>query len=117
MLIEYLTQTLEGDNPYPSSCQVIAPPDKTTKVSKIILRKTIVPEKFEKVIQALKDFIGESCFQQGTKISLTPQEMLKIAVREKARIDAYSSLIRFLKNELDIDLIVTSNKTKNKNNW
>ena len=115
MLIEFLTQTLEGDKVFPSSSEVIALPASTPKVSKTILRKTIVLGKFEKDIQALKEFVGESGFQPGTKISLTLQEMLKIAVRERARTDAYSSLIRFLKDELDIELIITSNKTKNKN--
>ena len=115
MLIEFLTQTLEGDKPFPSSSQVfIASPDSTPKESKTIKRKTIIPEKFEKDIQALKEFIGDSSFHPGTKISLTLQEMLRIVVRERARTDAYFSLIRFLKNEMDIDLVVTSNKTKNK---
>lgn len=114
MIIEILNQKFADSVGLSVNRQVIAPRDETPKESKTIIRKTIVPEKFEKDIQALKEFVGESGFQPGTKISLTLQEMLKIAVRERARTDAYSSLIRFLKEEMDIELIITSNKTKNK---
>lgn len=77
-----------------------------------ILKKVIVPEKFEKDISALRAYIGESAFIPGQSISISLQELLKIVPRQRERSDAYQSLIRYLSEEMGIKLIIYSNKTK-----
>lgn len=94
MLIEFLKQTLEGDKVFPSSSEVIAPPESTPKVSKRIIGKTIVPEKFEKDIQALKEYIGESGFQLGATISVSLKELLEICPRNRRKGQLYVSTLK-----------------------
>lgn len=112
MLIEYLTQTLEGDKAFPSSSRVSAPPDLNDQEGKKIIRKTIIPEKFEKDIQALKEFIGESGFQPGATISVSLKELLEICPRNRRKVDTFKPLQKYLAEELGITHIIKSQKTK-----
>ena len=77
-----------------------------------ITKKVIVPKKFEKDIQALRGFIGESAFKPGLVITLSLQELLQIAPRRRERSDSYQSLIRYLSEEMVFKLIIYSQKTK-----
>ena len=77
-----------------------------------ILKKVVVPEKFEKDIQALRDFIGESAFLPGQSISISLQNLLKCCPRGRARTDSYDSLVRYLKDAMNITLSIYSQKNK-----
>lgn len=122
MFIEYLTQTLEGTGMVFSGRTVSdAAPDVSTKGSEaIVTKRIIIPEKFEPDIAALRKYLsenGETEFKPGLSISISLQELLRIAPRQRARSDAYQSLVRYLREELGISLIITSQKTqKNENN-
>lgn len=79
---------------------------------RIVLIK--VPEKFKADVEALERFAGccgdYNDDERVVRISL--QDLLKICPRERRRVDAYKSLQTFLKNEMGVELIITSQKTK-----
>ena len=69
----------------------------------------IVPEKYREDVAALTKYIGEERFQKGLSIELS--EILNIAPRTRRRTDAYDSLAKYLKSELDITLTIKSQKS------
>lgn len=71
----------------------------------------IVPEKFREDIAALTKYIGEERFQKGLSIEVSLAEILNIAPRTRRRTDAYDSLAKYLKSELDITLTIKSQKS------
>lgn len=75
--------------------------------------KTNIPEKYRKDVALLQSKYGDA-FKTGFCINLTLQEALSIMPRERRRIDAYSSLVSYLKKEWDITLSIKSQKTKSK---
>ena len=79
--------------------------EKSSKIAKPI------PEKYEKDVEALRKRYGEN-FKTGLCIDLTLKEALEIIPRERARSDAYTGLISFLKGKLGITLNIKSQKTK-----
>lgn len=77
--------------------------------------KTNIPEKYKKDITALKRYYDcELSSLTGFSINLTLQEALSIIPRGRRRVDSYQGLVSFLGREYNIKLIITSNKTKNK---
>ena len=52
----------------------------------------------------------------GVKIELGLQEALKLFPRKRKRVDAYSKLIRKVREDYNAELIITSRKTKNDGN-
>ena len=62
--------------------------------------------KFDDDVKALRDFIGESEFQTGLCIELTLSQLLDIAPRQRRRSDAYTTLIKHLKDEFNINLTI-----------
>lgn len=52
----------------------------------------------------------------GVKIELDLHEALKLFPRKRKRVDAYSKLIRKVREEYNAELIITSRKTKNNGN-
>ena len=77
--------------------------------------KTNIPEKYKKDITALERYYGcELSSLTGFSINLTLQEALAIISRDRRRVDSYQGLVSFLGREYNIKLIITSNKTKNK---
>ena len=77
-----------------------------------IINKTIVPEQFKDDVVALCEYSGLSELSPGTRIKLSLQEALGILPRERRRIDSYKSLVRFLQDEMDVTLIIHSQKSK-----
>lgn len=71
----------------------------------------IVPEKFREDVAALTKYIGEERFQKGLSIEVSLSEILNIAPRTRRRTDAYDSLAKYLKSELDITLTIKSQKS------
>lgn len=70
-----------------------------------------IPKKYQDDIETLRDMYGEN-FKTGLCINLTLQEALKIMPKERARVDAYTGLVSYLKAKLGIILNITSQKTK-----
>lgn len=83
-------------------------PDVTEKSSKIAKP---IPEKYEKDVEVLRKRYGEN-FKTGLCIDLTLKEALEIIPRERARSDAYTGLISFLKGKMGITLNIKSQKSK-----
>lgn len=71
----------------------------------------IVPEKFREDVKALTAYIGEAKFKSGLNIEVSLSEILDIAPRTRRRKDAYDSLAKYLKSELDITLTIKSQKS------
>ena len=71
----------------------------------------IVPEKFREDIAALTKYVGEARFRSGLAIEVTLAELLGVVPRNRRRTDAYDSLAKYLKSELDITLTIKSQKS------
>ena len=109
MFIEFINRMLGNERTVISSRQEIeAVPD-------VIEQKTAteikIPQKYRSDVEALREMYGEN-FKTGLSINLTLQEALKIMPKERARVDAYTGLISFLKNKLGIELTIKSQKTR-----
>ena len=50
--------------------------------------------------------------KKGTCVNTTLKELLLIVPRRRARVDAYKSLVKFLKSNYDVTLIIKSQKQK-----
>ena len=68
------------------------------------------PEKFEFDIFKLKVYVGEINFRQGLVIETSLSELLEICPRERRRTDSYAALVKFLREELDIELNISNNR-------
>ena len=71
----------------------------------------IVPAKFKNDIKALEDYTGRK-LENGVCIKVELSELLDIVPRERRRIDAYNALVQFMKNELGVDLVISSSRKK-----
>lgn len=65
------------------------------------------PQQLEIDTMALKRHVGESGFQSGLCIDMTLPELLAIVPRKRRRTDAYTSLVRHLKQNYNITLNIT----------
>ena len=70
----------------------------------------IVKGKFIRDLEALRDK-GFS-LTPGSKIVIGLQEILMLCPRDRKRVDAYNSLVKYLNDEFDCNLYITSQKTK-----
>ena len=68
------------------------------------------PVKFEFDIFKLKVYVGEINFRQGLVIETSLSELLEICPRERRRTDSYAALVKFLREELDIELNISNNR-------
>ena len=66
-----------------------------------------IPVKFKADIEKLL-----SLYPGSTEITMTLREALEKIPRDRKRVDAYDTLVKFLKEHMGIDLIVKSQKTK-----
>lgn len=71
----------------------------------------IVPEKFREDVAALTKYVGEARFKSGLTIEVTLAELLNVVPRNRRRTDAYSSLVKYLKDECEITLTIKSSKS------
>lgn len=71
----------------------------------------IVPEKYREDVAALTSYIGEERFISGLSIEVSLSELLGVVPRNRKRTDAYSSLVKYLKDECDITLTIKSSKS------
>lgn len=66
-----------------------------------------IPVKFKADIETL-----QKLYPGSTKITLTLHEALVKIPRDRRRVDAYDTLVRWMKEHMGIELIVKSQKTK-----
>lgn len=74
--------------------------------------KTVIPKLYEDDIKALCDYAGVDSLTGGMTIRMTLQEILGIIPKKRARIESYRMLTQFLKETMNVELILTSRKTK-----
>ena len=77
-----------------------------------IVNKTIVPEQFKGDIAALCEYSGLTELTRDMTIRMTLHEALSVMPRNRKRVDSYKSLVKFLKDEMGVTLIIISQKTK-----
>lgn len=74
--------------------------------------KSVIAPKYDADVKAILDHAGLIALTYGMKLTVTLQELLTIAPRTRKRIDSYASLVRYLREQHGVELIITSNKTK-----
>lgn len=105
MLIQCLSTLFSNEAKYLENRQDCVSPDVTEKKANTV----IVPDKFKADVEALENYIGRN-LETGLCIKVDLAELLTVIPRERKRADAYNALRRFLKNELDVELIINSRK-------
>lgn len=108
MIIEELTNTL-NDSGIGSSSRQEVDPDVIENVNK--KRTIVIPDKFKYDIAALERYTGSS-FQSGICITVSLWELLELCPRERRRADAFTTLIRFLREEMGVILNIKTQKNK-----
>ena len=73
----------------------------------------IIPEKFKDDIQKLQDYCGVE-LRSGLCIEIELSELLEILPRERRRKDAYNRLVKFLAEEMNVQLTIKSRTYDNK---
>ena len=73
----------------------------------------IIPEKFKEDIKRLQDYCGVE-LKSGLSIEIELSELLEILPRERRRKDAYDKLVKFLADEMNIQLTIKSRNYENK---
>ena len=107
MVIQNLIYKLTGEVEHPE--------DRLDRVSSAVITNkvntVIVPDKFKRDIEALETYIGRK-LESGLCIKVDLSELLTVIPRERKRTDAYNTLVKFLKDEFEIDLIINSEKQR-----
>ena len=67
----------------------------------------IIPEKFKDDIQKLQDYCGVE-LRSGFCIEIELSELLEILPRERRRKDSYDKLVKFLAEEMNVQLTIKS---------
>lgn len=75
-----------------------------TEIEHIEKPCTTQSSKFDEDVKALRNYVGESDFQTGLTIEITLAELLDVVPRQRRRSDAYTTLIKHLKDSLGITL-------------
>ena len=77
--------------------------------------KVIIPEKFKDDIQKLQDYCGVE-LKSGFCIEIELSELLEILPRERRRKDSYDKLVKFLAEEMNVQLTIKSRNYGNRRN-
>ena len=75
----------------------------------------IIPEKFKDDIQKLQDYCGVE-LRSGLCIEIELSELLEVLPRERRRKDAYDKLVKFLAEEMNVQLTIKSRNYGNRSN-
>ena len=110
MLITSLIKKFSDEVEYSESRQDSVAPDVNGRKANTV----IVPAKFKEDIKALEDYTGRN-LENGVCIRVELSELLDIVPRERRRVDAYNGLVQFMKDELGVDLIISSSRKKGGN--
>lgn len=107
MIIKYLNKLFSDEVQYSGDRQDCVSPDVNVNKENTI----IVPDKFKEDIEALETYIGRK-LESGLCIKVDLSELLTVIPRNRKRTDAYKTLVKFLKDEFGIDLIINSKRQK-----
>ena len=107
MIIKCLSKLFSDEVQYSGNRQDCVSPDVNVNKENTI----IVPDKFKEDIAALENYIGRK-LESGLCIKVDLSELLTVIPRNRKRTDAYKTLVKFLKDEFGIDLIINSKKQK-----
>ena len=69
-----------------------------------------IPKKLEFDLALLRDYIGADRFKPGLTIETSLSEIMEICPHPRARSDSYSALCNYLKDEMDIELIISNRR-------
>ena len=75
----------------------------------------IIPEKFKDDIQKLQDYCGVE-LRSKLCIEIELSELLEILPRERRRKDSYDKLVKFLAEEMNVQLTIKSRNYGNRKN-
>ena len=67
----------------------------------------IIPERFKDDIQKLQDYCGVE-LRSGLCIEIELSELLEVLPRERRRKDSYDKLVKFLAEEMNVQLTIKS---------
>ena len=81
--------------------------------SQKLVSKTIIPEPFKDDVRSLCEYSELSELTSGMTITMSLKEALQVLPRKRARVDSYQALIRFLREEMNVNLIILSKKKQN----
>lgn len=107
MIIKCLSKLFSDEVQYSGNRQDGVSPDVNVNKENTV----IVPDKFKEDIEALETYIGRK-LESGLCIKVDLSELLTVIPRDRKRTDAYNTLVKFLKDEFGIDLIINSKKQK-----
>lgn len=77
--------------------------------------KVIIPEKFKDDIERLESYCGVE-LRSGLCIEIELSELLEILPRERRRKDSYDKLVKFLAEEMNVQLTIKSRNYGNRKN-
>ena len=77
--------------------------------------KVIIPEKFKDDIERLESYCGVE-LRSGLCIEIELSELLEILHRERRRKDSYDKLVKFLAEEMNVQLTIKSRNYGNRKN-
>ena len=69
----------------------------------------------EQDVLSLRQYIGEVDFKSGLCIDITLKDLLSVIPRKRKRKDAYATLVRYLKDEWNINLTIKTNRNEKEN--
>ena len=75
--------------------------------------KVIIPERFKDDIERLENYCGVE-LRSGLCIEIELSELLQVLPRERRRRDAYDRLVKFLAEEMNVQLTIKSRNYDNK---
>ena len=75
--------------------------------------KVIIPERFKDDIQRLINYCGVE-LKSGLCIEIELSELLEILPRERRRKDSYDKFVKFLAEEMNVQLTIKSRNYDNK---
>lgn len=109
MLIRNLQSLFDGLEP-PTGRLESGQPDVIAKKEDTTV---IIPEKFKDDIERLESYCGVE-LESGLCIEIELSELLEVLPRERRRKDAYDRLVKFLAEEMNVQLTIKSRNYDNK---
>ena len=110
MLIRNLRSLFDGLEPPTGRSDDASPDVIEEKESKVI-----IPEKFKDDIERLESYCGVE-LRSGLCIEIELSELLEILPRERRRKDSYDKLVKFLAEEMNVQLTIKSRNYGNRKN-
>lgn len=111
MLIRNLRSLFDGLEPPTGRLESVLPDVIAQKEDATV----IIPEKFKDDIERLESYCGVE-LKSGLCIEIELSELLEILPRERRRKDSYDKLVKFLAEEMNVQLTIKSRNYGNRKN-